>query len=121
MPVAKYAASLYDRHVSVRASSAFLQFAETVQEERPDSFMRHIAVALDIVNIIFSIRGEVVSRQCFPACRVRAKLLLLYAASFKKGLNRWLFFMHAPRSTFFGGGNDDGLYRPADGAADGSR
>ena len=60
--------------------------------------MTHSALALDIVNIIFLILDEVAYHRCFPACRVQAKLLLLYTASFKKGLNGWLFSMHVPRS-----------------------
>ena len=76
----------------------FSQVAGSVPEERADLFMTHSALALDIVNNIFSIRDEVAYHRCFPACRAQAKLLLLYATSFKKGLNRWLFSMHVPRS-----------------------
>jgi hypothetical protein len=56
-----------------------------VPEEIANLFMTHSALALDIVNIIFSILDEVAYHRCFPACRVQAKLLLLYTASFKKG------------------------------------
>ena len=63
----------------------FLQVGGPVPENRADLYMTHSALALDIVNIIFSILEELAYCRCFPARRVHAKLLLLYTASFKKG------------------------------------
>ena len=83
MPVARYAASLYDCYCRCAHHQPFA-VAGPVPEKRADLFMTHSALALDIVNIIFSILDEVAYRRCFPACRVQAKLLLLYTASFKK-------------------------------------
>ena len=58
MPYARYAASLYVDRVWMCASSAFLKVMGSVPDGPANLSMAHSALALDIVNIIFSIRDE---------------------------------------------------------------